>query len=303
MRTTITFCLLFLSVLSLQAQAPSVADSSLLWRISDNGLAQPSYLFGTIHMIPADDYFLPSTVIRAINDADQVAFEIDPREMQDPAMMFSLLGRINMRGDTSLKDLLSQEDYQTVSDYFNDAGLPMMLFERMKPMFLASMVGQDMSDLAGGLGNSDNIKSYEFELTELAEAGEKGILGLETMDFQLNLFDSIPYSFQAQMLVEAVEADGQGIDGDDQFSQMVKMYKRQAVAEMANILEDESEEGARFEELLLNKRNANWIPQMETLMSDGPMFFAVGAGHLGNDQGVISLLRAAGYKVEPVFGK
>lgn len=292
----------FSLVLSLFAQAPTANDTSLLWRISGSGLAADSYLFGTIHMIPAADYFLPATVIKALNDAEQVAFEIDPRDMENPMMLLQMMGKINMKNGTSLSDLLSEADYTLVKDYFRQTGLPFFMFERMKPMFVATIVGQDMSQLGSGLGNSEGIKSYEMELSKIATAGGKAISGLETMDFQLSLFDSIPYEFQAKMLVEAIQASANGsTEGNDQMAKMIDMYKRQAVAEMATMVVEEGDEEGRFEEMLLTSRNINWIPLMQKMMQKTPAFFAVGAGHLGGEKGVISLLRADGYTVEAVY--
>lgn len=298
-------CTFSLGILAQPANqlAPTVSDTSLLWRISGNGLSSDSYLFGTIHMIPADDYFLPQTVKDAMDLSDNIAFEIDPRDMEDPAMLMSIMGRINMRNDTSLNDLLTEAEYTIIADYFEKAGLPMMMFKRMKPLFLSAMVGQDMGDLMGGgkLSDGGRIKSYEMELTRIAQAGQKEISGLETMEFQLSLFDSIPYGAQAKMLLEAVKADGEESEEDDQFTQMVKMYKRQAIVEMASLIHDESSDVSHFEELLLTRRNLSWIAPMGELMRKQPSFFAVGAGHLAGDQGVITLLREAGYTVQAVY--
>lgn len=303
MRFTITLLVFFLLSgfnLAAQSLAPTTTDTTLLWRISDNGLEKASYLFGTIHMIPAADYFLPATVESALAASDRVAFEIDTREMENPATIFSLMGKMNMLNDTTLEDLLTKEEYATVTAHFEKAGLPMMLFERMKPMFLSAMIGQDMKDLAGGFGEAKAIKSYEMELTEMAKTGKKEILGLETIEFQLSLFDSIPYIVQAEMLVSAINSESDP-EADDQFTQMVDMYKRRAVAEMASMISEESADSGNFEELLLTKRNISWIAPMQELMTQGTTFFAVGAGHLGNDKGVIALLRSEGYSVEPVY--
>ena len=303
MRFTITLLVFFLLSgfnLAAQSLAPTTTDTTLLWRISDNGLEKASYLFGTIHMIPADDYFLPATVESALAASDRVAFEIDTREMENPATIFGLMGKMNMLNDTTLADLLTKEEYAMVTEHFEKAGLPMMLFERMKPMFLSAMIGQDLKDLAGGFGGANATKSYEIELTNIAKTGKKEILGLETIDFQLSLFDSIPYTVQADMLVSAINSESDPA-ADDQFAQMVDMYKRRAVAEMASMISEESSDSGNFEELLLTKRNISWIAPMQELMAKGTTFFAVGAGHLGNDKGVIALLRSKGYSVEPVY--
>lgn len=285
--------------------APSERDTALLWRISGNGLAQESFLFGTIHIIPEDDYFLPTGMVAALNDADEVVFEIDPRQMQDPMAIMGLMNQINMRGDTSLEDLLTKEQYDEVAEYFSGMGLPFFMFKKMKPLFLSAMVGQDMQALQGGGGiESAGSKSYELEMTKLAKAADKQISGLETMEFQLSLFDSIPYRGQAEMLYEAIRADktGETSDGESEMDKIVGMYKRKAIAEMAGSISEEGEGFSRFEELLLTRRNESWVPMIEAkITGDSPKLFAVGAAHLGGDSGVIALLRKEGYKLTPVF--
>ncbi|MEO0733977.1 MAG: TraB/GumN family protein [Bacteroidota bacterium] len=289
------------------AYAPTQSDTSLLWKISAPGNATPSYLFGTIHLIPAEDYFVPNGVLAALDESEEVLFEIDPRAMQDPSMLFSLMSKINMRGDTTLEDLLTKEEFATVKGYFTKTGLPFMIFQRMKPLFLSAMVGQDLSAMAGGGGNPmDNMKSYEFELSAVAEAGGKEISGLETMEFQLSLFDSIPYGAQALMLHDAIVKDeaGESGTGESELDMMVRLYKSKSVAAMASTISDASAKVAHFEELLLTKRNANWAPVIESAVrvkDAGARFYAVGAGHLGGEKGVIALLRKAGLTVEPVY--
>lgn len=286
-------------------QVPTANDTSLLWSITGEGIERPSFVFGTIHMIPAEDYFLESTVVRAINESDEVLFEIDPGEMQNPAVMMSLMSRINMRGDTSLETLLSPARYDSVVTYFTEMGLPPFMLNRMKPMFLSSMVGQELgagNPLMGGGGNSD-IKSYELELSKIAEVAGKPIAGLETMEFQLGLFDSVPYTVQAEMLYRAVSDDiasemtGEGSPYDE----IVAMYLTKSVANMAQMITDESGDFGNFEELLLVRRNESWVPAIAKRLTDTPTVYAVGAGHLGGERGVIALLRAEGYTVEPVY--
>ena len=292
-----------------QNRAPGLSDTTLLWKLTAPEATTSSYLFGTIHLIPEEDYFMPAKVTEAINVADEVVFEIDPRDMQDPMQMMALISKINMRGDTSLADLLSPAAYATVEQYFTNSGMPFFIFKRMKPLFLSAMVGQDLPDMSGGGmpelgGGMTGMKSYEMELTKVAEGNDQKIGGLETMEFQLGLFDSIPYRAQAQMLYDAVTTDNDKADDGtpNEMDRMVDMYRRQAVAEMANMMSEETKEVSRFEELLLTKRNQNWVPIIQqALGTDKATFYAVGAGHLGGPNGVIALLRKEGVAVDPVY--
>ncbi|MEM8585168.1 MAG: TraB/GumN family protein [Bacteroidota bacterium] len=296
--------------LGLTAQAPTDRDTTLLWSISGNDLTETSYLFGTIHMIPAEDFFMPKSVSVALAGSERVAFEVDMKEMQDPSLMFTIMGRLQMANGVKFKDLVEDDDYQLVKTYFDSTGVPFAMFEGWKPMFLSAMVGQDMEDMGGmgfgGLmgGDEGDLRSYEIELTELADKGEKEIFGLETLEFQLAVFDSIPYEAQASMLVDAVKSDlSAEEDADNEFDKMVDMYRRQAISEMVDMIsESAGEEGdSNFEEFLLVRRNRAWIPLMAEAMSGGSVFFAVGAAHLGGEDGVIKLLRDAGYQVEGVY--
>ena len=282
-----------------QPAAPTAKENSLLWKISGRGLSQPSYLFGTIHMIPAQDFMLSDATKSALQSAGRVAFEIDTEDMSNPLALFGLMDKMMMANDTSLADLLTEEDYGVVKAHFEKQGMPMFLFERIKPMFLSVMASEDVSSF--NMQGSGDIKSYELELTEMAKQQSKDIVGLETMEFQMSLFDSIPYSAQARMLMEAVRAE-KDTTAEGSFDQMVQLCKNQDIVGMQSMMGKEGSAGSLggYEDLLLLRRNRSWIPIMEQLMKEGPVFFAVGAGHLAGEEGVIALLRAAGYSVEAV---
>ncbi|MCB0629994.1 MAG: TraB/GumN family protein [Saprospiraceae bacterium] len=277
-------------------------EKALLWKISGKDLQQPSYLFGTIHIIDKEDYFFTPYMQKALDEAQSVAFEIDMEDMTDFSKIVGMMSSMYMKDNKTLRDLLSEEDYELVSDHFNEMGLPLMLLERIKPMFLSVLAGGGENMMGFGQGGDEaegGMVSYEMELTEAAKAKQKDIAGLETMEFQMSLFDSIPYDAQAKMLMSSIKAE-KADTGENQLDQMVKMYKEQDIQGMQNMMDSDPDGLGGYEELLLQKRNRNWIPQMAEMMGAGSVFFAVGAGHLGGEEGVISLLRQAGYEVTPV---
>lgn len=282
--------------------APTADENSLLWQITGPGLKAPSYLFGTIHMIPAEDFVLNPATRQALEQAKVVAFEIDTEDMTNPMAMFSMLGKMYMNNDTTLSDLLSAEEYTMVSAHFDKLGLPLSFLKRVKPMFLSVLAAEDMKDFQMGGGDNEKIMSYELELTRMAKEQEKDIQGLETIEYQMSLFDSIPYGAQARMLVEAVQAEqapATGNAGDASFARMVEMYKNQDIIAMQGLMDEEGGI-AGYEDLLLVNRNRNWIAPMSKLMKEQTTFFAVGAGHLAGNQGVIALLREQGFEVKAV---
>jgi uncharacterized protein YbaP (TraB family) len=278
-----------------KSYAPTAAENSLLWEISGNDLSEPSYLFGTIHMIGKDDFILTDATKDAFEKCNKVVFEINMEEMNDITAMLPLLMKSFMEGGKTLRDILNEEDYKIVSDHFNKIGLPLALLERVKPMFLTVMASEDMGQGGGGM-EMGNMKSYELELAEMAKVGKKEVGGLETAAYQMSMFDSIPYEVQGEMLVESIKS---GSSGADSFDEMVEMYKKQDLFGLQTLIaQDGSLHG--YDDLLLNQRNRNWIAPMEVMMAVQPTFFAVGAGHLAGEQGVISLLRQEGYTVKPV---
>ncbi len=276
-----------------QTYAPNADENSLLWEISGKNLSTPSWLYGTIHLIGKDDFFLTDSTKAFIDRSEMVTFEINMEDMTDLTAQLGLLMKAFMEDNKTLKDLLNEEDYKLVQDHFQEIGLPLFMFERIKPMFLTVMASGDMSPTSMSSGE---MLSYEMEIMELAQAGEKKMGGLESMEFQMSVFDSIPYDAQAKMLVESIKAADAG---DEEFAKMIELYKNQDIQGMVEMMG--GDEGiADYEDLLLNTRNQNWIPVMGEMMDEQPTFFAVGAGHLGGEQGVVALLRKEGYTVKPV---
>ena len=269
-------------------------QNALLWKVTGNELKQPSYVFGTIHMIGKEDFFLTKGIETAFSASEKVVFEINMEEMNDMSILFKLMGKITMEGGQTLKDLVSDEDYKLVESHFKKMGLPLMFLEKIKPLFLSTFAS---GDVAPGDLQSGELKSYEMEFMEMAQNEKKEMGGLETIEFQLSMFDSIPYKAQADMLIDAIK----GADsGNDQFQQMVEMYKKQDLPGLYRMIQGDTEGVAEFEDLLLVGRNKNWIPIMETMMDTKSTFFAVGAGHLGGENGVVALLRKKGFTVTAV---
>lgn len=275
-------------------------EKSLLWKISENGTKKASYLYGTIHIIPKEDYSVTPEVEAALNKSEHITFEIDMKDMMNIMAQFKLMTKAFMKNGTTLRDLLSPEDYAFVRREMDTMGLPSTMLERLKPMFLSTMLSTDgdATDMLGGGADSD-MTSVEMELYQRSKKQKMPSSGLESMEYQIGLFDSIPYQVQADMLLETLRADD---ESNDSFEKLVELYKSQDVANMHDYM-NESEEGGigGYEDILLYNRNRHWIPKIAALVRTQPTFFAVGAGHLGGDQGVIALLRRAGFKVEAVL--
>lgn len=267
-------------------------NNTLLWQVSGRGLHKPSYLFGTFHLLCKDDIRFSEQLKKAVKTADEVYMEMD---MDDPSTMLSGLLYMNMKNGKKLKDLYSESEYKKIESYFKDSlGMPMMMFQSIKPYFLVAMLYPKMM-------NCTNASGVEEELMKIAKDDKKEIRGLETIQFQASVFDSIPYEWQAKELLKNIDSFPKY---KKEFDTMLLQYKNQQLSLMEKSL-SKSEFGSdsKYEDLLLTNRNKNWVSQLNKIMQNESVFVAVGAGHLVGGQGLISLLRKQGYTVQPLFNK
>jgi uncharacterized protein YbaP (TraB family) len=283
------------SIATIAQQNGKKDANTLLWEISGNGLQKPSYLFGTIHMICQDDALLSDSLKDAIRNSDVVYLEVD---MDNLFEMIGVLRKMQMRNDTTLADLLSHDEYAKVKSFFEEKGslLPFSTVETYKPLLAASMLMES--------GNScPSPKAMEEVIMQEAKSNNKRIKGLESMAYQMSIFDSIPYKAQAQQLVKYVENSEAGKNDDQkEYDKLLDAYKAQDLSKLQ--LLTKSDAGvADYSDLLLYNRNRNWVEKLKILMADKSLVIAVGAGHLPGEKGVISLLRKAGYTVKPVPNK
>jgi uncharacterized protein YbaP (TraB family) len=297
MKNIILAFLLLVGVGSASAQKrvaqkePAVDENTLLWRISGNGLSKPSYLFGTMHLLCAQQIDLSDSLRAAIANTNFVYLELDMENLQE---LTGVMGRMKMNGDTTLADLLPRPQYDSVRAFFSDKDnmIPFAMLEKFKPMLAASaLMEADMT--------CPNPVGMEQLIMAEARKQERSIKGLETMAFQMSIFDSIPYALQARQLVDYVRNYGNG-DSRKEFEEMMQAYLFQRLDKLEGITRRDGGGMEAYNDLLLYRRNANWVQQLQKVMPDNATLVAVGAGHLPGKRGLISMLRAAGYKVEPV---
>ena len=261
-------------------------EKTLLYEISGNGLENPSYLFGTIHIMCEGELTFSNELRNALRSTSQVAFELD---MDSPDLMTELQAGFMMDSGTSLKSFYSAKEYKVINNYLTESfGQNADAFGMMKPFFINSLLYPQFMGC--------QTVSMEMELMNSRPSGNE-VVGLETVQDQLNAINMISLDQQADLLLEAIEnVDAQKKD----FEQMLALYRSRDVEEIYQISQREFNETEGFSEVILDKRNINWIPVMSRMMAEKPTFFAVGVAHLGGKNGVIKLLEAEGYTVKPV---
>jgi hypothetical protein len=266
-------------------------DNTVMWQVSGNGLKRPSFLYGTFHLMCKEDIHFSNQMKEAIKRSDKIYMEMD---MDDPSVMLSGMMYMNMKDGKKLKDLFSPEDYTRLENYFKDSlKIPLMFFQKAKPFFLSALFYPKMMDCANPTG-------IEQEIIEIVKKDKKEIKGLETMQFQASVFDSIPYEWQAKELLKSIDSFAVN---KKEFDKMITIYKDQRLDSMGIMLNSSELGAGQYDDILLNNRNKNWVHQLKDIMKKESVFVAVGAGHLIGEQGLIQLLRKAGYKVQPLENK
>ena len=265
--------------------------NTLLWLVSGNGLKNPSFLFGTFHLLCKEDIHFSDQLKKAIKSSDEIYMEMD---MDDPSTMLSGMLYMNMKDGKKLEDLYTPEEYKRLQNYFSDTlKTPLMLLQRAKPYFLVALLYPRMMNCASPSG-------VETELMKIIKDDKKEIKGLETMQFQASVFDTIPYEWQAKELLKNIDSFSVY---KNEFDTMLELYKNQQLDSMQSMISKSEFGSDKYEDILLNNRNKNWVGQLKEIMKKESVFVAVGAGHLVGDNGLINLLRKAGYKVEPLENK
>ena len=263
-------------------------ENTLLWEISGNGLEKSSYLFGTIHI--SCDATLSDKVVNALDKTSQVVLEID---IDDPMMQMKTMQGMMMKDGKTLNDLVTEEEYQIIDSLFiKNMGMSVEMMKTIKPSMLQSMLLPKLLDCS--------MQSFEMELVKVAKEQGEEVKGLETIEYQLSIFDEIPYEDQIKELVRSAK-DNLAFDKTT-IKAMLNVYQKEDINRMLDMMdEDETSIMNEHSDKMLDTRNTNWIPEIGKFAKEKPTFFGVGAAHLAGEKGVINLLREAGYTVTPVM--
>ncbi len=265
-------------------------DKSLLWEISGNGLKQSSYLFGTIHIIKKSDFFINDIVKEKLKSSNMLVTEIN---LNIPfSKQLELAKKMFLPDGKTLENYMSKEDYSLLQTYMLDSlkmkKSKVKKYMRLKPFFLSSVISSQQ------LGD---IKSYEKEFQKLAKKYNLENAGLETIDYQMSVVESSSIEDQVKSLLKDIKSQDKNAGGLDE---LTKAYKEQDIDKLYSLISSESGDMENFMENFLFTRNKNWVPVIENLIKSNSAFIAVGAGHLGGENGLISLLKKDGYKITAI---
>ncbi|HEX7385591.1 MAG TPA: TraB/GumN family protein, partial [Burkholderiaceae bacterium] len=198
LRTSLLAAALALAAGCARAEPPR----PLLWKVSDGDNAV--YLLGSFHALRPGDYPLAPAVDAAFDDAEQVAFELSPAELESPELPRKMLAAAQLPAGQTLEGVLSARRWKQLQAYAHKRGLPLANFTRVEPWFLSLVISvTEMQQL--GL---DPQQGLDRQLVARAQAANKPTLGLETGDEQIAALDSMSLEEQRQALAESLDEAG-----------------------------------------------------------------------------------------------
>ncbi len=286
------FCVAFLLLLSTichGSTADTSGSKSLLWQISGNGLGQPSYLFGTIHLICPDDFFWTDTMAKYLKAADKVCFEMD---LDNPVVLREIMAAYTENSDSkeSGPSLTNAQLKQVIRILHDSLDLD------VSPGMLTKNTTLLQMTILSKLIRCSAPASYESHIMMDALKEGKEILGLETAAEQLSALGVLKSDSSGRQLMDILHSLG---DARRLYAAMVSAYIAQDLPLLYNFMIQSPElKGSLV--TLLDDRNLRWIGRMAPVMKRQSTFYAVGAGHLWGNAGIIHLLRQDGYTVTPL---
>ncbi len=274
---------------------------SLLWRIERDGLA-PSWLFGTIHLSDERVTALPAKVKSALGEAKTVMLEVaDLSPTATQSVMAEAADLFLFNDGRRLDTMLSKEEFETVKSTLAGAGMPGELGVMFKPWIIYMILSVSECERRKVQGGATVV---DMAVAETAKKRGLPVLGLETVKEQLVSLATIPDPQQVEML-RATLKWAKRID--DLMETVLQFYIRRemgaawpfqlALARKAGI---DPEPLAVFYKAINTERNKRMRERALPQLEKGGTFIAVGALHLGGEEGLVALFRESGYTVTPV---
>ncbi len=290
LRTFLSVLLLSLLCSSVLAQEKtSRTYQGRLWSITGNGIADTSYLYGTIHIMDDKAYQFPKGTREAFRSVDAYAMEMN----MDSVNQLALMSELMMKDSLTLQDLLSKAEYKDLQHYARDSmGLPLERFKRMHPLLLHSRFQTRSFE-------KDSSLPLDMYFHRMAKKQGKPVIGLERMEEQVKAFHSVPYDSMAQQLVRIARGEAKKAGGEVSMEEMLDAYVKGDLDRLLKIT-SKQKMSEDFEKIFLVDRNVRMADRAADHLKEQSLFIAIGAAHLAGKKGVIELLRKKGFKVTSI---
>ena len=284
--------LVLAALLLLAGRAPATAQTrSFLWKASKgSGVV---YLLGSVHLLSKDFYPLNPALEAAYKDSGLLVEEVDMGEMLGTTgASLQMLARGMLPAGQTLDKVITAPTLALVGKKAADLGIPMAPLQLLKP-WMAAVTLEAMEWQKAGF---EAELGLDLHFYNSAKTDNKPVQGLETVDYQLSIFDDMTLEQQDHMLSETLkELDTEQAN----LLTMASAWKSGDMTEMERIVLPDMKNDPLMYQRLLVARNNNWLPKIEALfLRPQPSLVVVGAAHLIGPDGLLASLKARGYAIE-----
>ncbi len=269
--------------------APAAPIGPALWKVADDDTT--IYLFGTVHALPDGVEWYKGRIAEALASSDTLVTEIEMDDTSNLRMQNLVFSTGILPPEITLRSLLSKDQQATYDAAMQKLGLPIAAFDRFEPWY-AGITLTMLPLLQQGYSSESGV-----EETLLANSNGKQRGALETLEFQLGIFDQLPQESQVTFLTETAA----NIDGiKPMLDLMVQEWLEGDADGLAELMNSDLTDEVLAERLLYS-RNRTWAEWVKKrLGTPGTVFVAVGAGHLAGEHSVQDGLCEDGLSVQRV---
>lgn len=242
--------------------APIVQQHPALWVVNDNDTI--IYLFGTFHALDGKSDWFEQAVKTAFSASDQLMLETlvpEPPKIGQPAP----LPPFNTTSGTIVK---------------------------LAPSASSMLASSRTVMRAGRTEGMSTDRGADAVLRAAAEDSGKRVGGLETFEFQLNMFNTL------QDAPQAAAPDAKAMQAlAIVLGQLQAAWNRGDIDSFAPLLRQMQSQSPKTYQTMFVERNTRWAHWIaDRLKTPGTVFVAVGAGHLSGPDSVQSQLASIGVK-------
>jgi uncharacterized protein len=279
------FGLILISASVLLAQ-----ESSILWEISGNGIAKPSYLFGTLKFTGEKEFYFPQEAKDKIKSSDLFAIE----DQVDHHAQHELNKALHFPKGESLATHTTPEQYNLVVTLFEkEFGISKATFQAKYAHLKPIAISVAMTRLSLG----EAVRFYDIELLRFAKANKVRTYSLEKIEREAEALNSFPINEQVVALVHAATYFK---EQKEEFIKLMGDYPQGNLQEIFEYTLHPLDNNQKFIDEFYYKRNEEWLPKIEKMIKNDVAFVCVGIGHLEGERGLLELLKAKGYTLTPV---
>ncbi len=279
---SLLFCILLLPGI-LQAE-----QKGLIWEVSSKDTR--AYIVGSVHLFKEALYPLNEQIEKSFQESEVAVFEVDMKEMDSGLLQFQQKG-LYPEGD-SLDKHISKETLDILLPRLSSYGIPFEIAKRFRPWMLAMTI-QSIEYQKLGFRPEFGIDRYFYE-----KAKDKEIKGLESIEYQLGLFDSLSdHEQEIYLLYTILEIEKTSSYAETIIKAWVEGNLKILEEIIYQPLKEKPELLPIYKRLFLD-RNRAMVSKIEDFLKTKKRYFiVVGAGHLAGEEGIIELLKKKGYRI------